>query len=617
MDFDTLLAKFNAGTATPAEVEELQRWQNRNNYQGGGDSPLMSAFSSGIQAAIQREQQGRQALGADIDLVQYGWDGYKSRTGLGFGEPSPDQMRAGVRDFLGKLQTAQLYAGEGTRNDNLVQMYDQYVDALNKGDGKTAALLNSRAKLSGAMFSTLVQDADRDAADNWARTLYDKDGKYVAKPNDFGSSALGFSLGDAFYNGGGGWSVAKSYADRFGLSAADVAYALGVDEQTADRNMYGTRRSNDAVLLAAPEPTPAPPPPAAPEPSREDMINLLSGASPATAPPAAPRVIVDPEPPANTGNNSGLINDAILPKGDAGSLVGTADFTAATSDPDLTLPKGTDAKVTGEGGFTDATNVQNLPLPDGKDAVLGDPPVVTDGKVTGNKPLWPSDYASLTDEQKATTYASLRRAGFTDADIRTAAGAVPEAQWQGLRRSAGYDLAPGGGVTPGSSNTVTLPTGTDAKATGTPGFTQTTIQPENQALTSPPPDQATVDAQVIVYGPDGTAYSSPAAARAAGVTNFTLTPPANAVAPTPRFSPRITAGQTTRVSNNNWGGLLASANDPMAAGLASFVNTPNRPGLINSAGNSFNANPFATPTTPQVQLPPGVVAPWLRTPGGG
>ena len=39
----------------------------------------------------------------------------------------------------------------------------------------------------------------------------------------------------------------------------------------------------------------------------------------------------------------------------------------------------------------------------------------------------------------------------------------------------------------------------------------------------------TVDIQVVVYGPDGKMYSSPAAARAAGVTNYTSTPPGSTV----------------------------------------------------------------------------------------
>jgi len=43
---------------------------------------------------------------------------------------------------------------------------------------------------------------------------------------------------------------------------------------------------------------------------------------------------------------------------------------------------------------------------------------------------------------------------------------------------------------------------------------------------TPPPSQ-TGSAQVIVYGPDGTAYPNPAAAQAAGVTNPSMTPPTN------------------------------------------------------------------------------------------
>ena len=39
--------------------------------------------------------------------------------------------------------------------------------------------------------------------------------------------------------------------------------------------------------------------------------------------------------------------------------------------------------------------------------------------------------------------------------------------------------------------------------------------------------------QEVVYGPDGTAYGNPAIARAAGVTNYTMSPPAAPPAPTP------------------------------------------------------------------------------------
>jgi hypothetical protein len=40
-----------------------------------------------------------------------------------------------------------------------------------------------------------------------------------------------------------------------------------------------------------------------------------------------------------------------------------------------------------------------------------------------------------------------------------------------------------------------------------------------------PVDPGVIDQMVIVYGPDGTMYPSPGAARAAGVTDYTMTPP--------------------------------------------------------------------------------------------
>jgi hypothetical protein len=46
-----------------------------------------------------------------------------------------------------------------------------------------------------------------------------------------------------------------------------------------------------------------------------------------------------------------------------------------------------------------------------------------------------------------------------------------------------------------------------------------------------------VDRQVIVYGPDGTMYGSPGAARAAGVTDYTTTPPGSATITIPGGTP--------------------------------------------------------------------------------
>jgi len=51
-------------------------------------------------------------------------------------------------------------------------------------------------------------------------------------------------------------------------------------------------------------------------------------------------------------------------------------------------------------------------------------------------------------------------------------------------------------------------------------------------------DAASVTPQVVVYGPDGTAYSNPAAAEAAGVTNYTTTQPTfDQISPIRPFEP--------------------------------------------------------------------------------
>ena len=62
-----------------------------------------------------------------------------------------------------------------------------------------------------------------------------------------------------------------------------------------------------------------------------------------------------------------------------------------------------------------------------------------------------------------------------------------------------------------------------------------------------------VDMQVFVYGPDGTSYSSPAAARAAGVTNYTIERPANTGGGGPAGSPwsSITQEELTQMMRDS------------------------------------------------------------------
>jgi hypothetical protein len=68
-------------------------------------------------------------------------------------------------------------------------------------------------------------------------------------------------------------------------------------------------------------------------------------------------------------------------------------------------------------------------------------------------------------------------------------------------------------LTPGVAQNLIGPLGTPMGSVGTFGYT-------------PPPAQ--VGTQVVVYGPDGTAYANPQAAIAAGVNNYTTTPPVTA-----------------------------------------------------------------------------------------
>lgn len=74
-----------------------------------------------------------------------------------------------------------------------------------------------------------------------------------------------------------------------------------------------------------------------------------------------------------------------------------------------------------------------------------------------------------------------------------------------------------------------------------------TVTPTVGAPTVPDPNSGgIVDLAVVVYGPDGTVYSSPQEARAAGVTNYTMTPPdpnsGGTILPVPQPGPQDFSG---------------------------------------------------------------------------
>lgn len=88
----------------------------------------------------------------------------------------------------------------------------------------------------------------------------------------------------------------------------------------------------------------------------------------------------------------------------------------------------------------------------------------------------------------------------------------------------------------------------------------------------------TVDMAVVVYGPDGTLYSSPAAARAAGVTNYTTSPPAMGGSFQSSLPPRFGGGP--RLNDQQYSQLMASG------GIASLAGNgyPRRTGQISGPG---------------------------------
>ena len=107
---------------------------------------------------------------------------------------------------------------------------------------------------------------------------------------------------------------------------------------------------------------------------------------------------------------------------------------------------------------------------------------------------------------------------------------------------------------------------------------------------APAPDRE-MDLQVIVYGPDGSMYSSPGAARRAGVTNYTMTPPVAAKAPLDPVQGARDANARNQPSaggliNRNIKNTLTNNNLPMF--------NPAYAGTIDS-GASLSAPPTSNP----------------------
>lgn len=121
-------------------------------------------------------------------------------------------------------------------------------------------------------------------------------------------------------------------------------------------------------------------------------------------------------------------------------------------------------------------------------------------------------------------------------------------------------------------------------------------QREIDALSGTTPGSSSVGTQILVFGPDGKQYSSPAAARAAGVTNFTYEPPARSA---------LTQGVNFQTINNQYGGVLgdvrASVDKNGIVNLTSNSNPslkttlpsgsyfdPNKGQIVNAQGNPIS-----------------------------
>jgi len=102
------------------------------------------------------------------------------------------------------------------------------------------------------------------------------------------------------------------------------------------------------------------------------------------------------------------------------------------------------------------------------------------------------------------------------------------------------------------------------------------LQQESRSKAEPPPfdpnnpvGMGEAGIQVVVYGPDGTAYGTPAAARAAGVTNYSMSPPAAAAPAAPAYTQAYVPGTTrARDEDNNEIALPVGYGAPIYGGAA-------------------------------------------------
>ena len=219
-----------------------------------------------------------------------------------------------------------------------------------------------------------------------------------------------------------------------------------------------------------------------------------------------------------------------------------------------------------EGGTVDPVSGNDVPVGSTQEEVRDDIPA----QLSEGEFVMPADVVryhgldkmmALRDEAKMGLQRMEAMGQMGNADEATIPDGVPFGMEDLEMEDDGLEMNVGGVVgsvarNPGVVQNLMGPLGTPMGSVGTFGYT-------------PPPAQ--VGTQVVVYGPDGTAYASPQAAMAAGVNNYTMTPPAAA--------PAAPTGQ---------------AATPMQAASSLSLPQPTAPNL---SGTKF------TPTTIQPVMP--------------
>jgi len=213
-----------------------------------------------------------------------------------------------------------------------------------------------------------------------------------------------------------------------------------------------------------------------------------------------------------------------------------------------------------EGGTVDPVSGNDVPVGSTQEEVRDDIPA----QLSEGEFVMPADVVryhgldkmmALRDEAKMGLQRMDAMGQMGNADEATIPDGVPfgmedlEMEDDGLEMAQGgvVSMANGGNVIPGSNliggpithgmpGFVSGALGTSVGQIGTPSLANTAPPGLLGSPGSPIRSQGfpsmPVFPQVVVYGPDGTAYPNPAAAIAAGVNNYTMTPPTAPAAPT-------------------------------------------------------------------------------------